>query len=108
MATLSLSSDNEIPLSQQMRESWEKQTWMISYAARNSWAFDFIFWRHLDERYFGPNEDRDYHASLDLFTQRELEVMETFVEMKMEQQKESTLMTLDHDSAAAQLAKFMV
>ncbi|KAK7919974.1 hypothetical protein PG985_007996 [Apiospora marii] len=29
-------------LSQRMRESWEKRTWMVNYAARDSWAFDFI------------------------------------------------------------------
>lgn len=107
-ATPSLLSDWKIPLSQQMRESWEKQKWMINYAARNSWAFDFIFWRYLDKKYFGPNEGGDYHARLGLFTQRELEAMEALVEMKMEQHKEGTILTLDHESAAAQLAKFMV
>lgn len=108
MATHSLLSNPEIRLSQQMRESWEKQKWMINYAARNSWAFDFIFWRHLDQRYFGPNENGDHHARLDLLTQRELDAMEALVEMKMEQRKERTLATLDHNGAAAQLAKFMV
>lgn len=108
MVTLSPSNDWNIPLSQQMRESWEKQRWMINYAARNSWAFDFVFWRYLDERYFGPNENGDYHARLSLLTQQELEAMETLVEIKMKQCKECTLMTLDHDSAVAQLAKVMV
>ncbi|KAI8633008.1 hypothetical protein F5Y19DRAFT_416158 [Xylariaceae sp. FL1651] len=60
---------------------------MVNYAARNSWAFDFIFWRYLDERFFGLNKNGDHKARLDLFSQRELETMETLVEMKMEQQR---------------------
>ena len=43
MASLPLSTDWNVPLSQRMRKSWESKTWMINYAARNSWAFDFIF-----------------------------------------------------------------
>ncbi|CAJ2507622.1 Uu.00g088080.m01.CDS01 [Anthostomella pinea] len=108
VASPSLFSDWKTPLSRQMRESWEKQTWMISYVARNSWAFDFLFWRYLDQRYFGPNEDGDYHARLNLLTQRELEAMEALVKMKMEQREEGTLVALEHDRAAAQLTKFMV
>lgn len=78
MESLSL-SDWNMPLSQRMRESWESKTWMINYAARNSWAFDFIFWKFLDTRYFGPNDDGDYHARLDLLTQQEIQAMQPFV-----------------------------
>ena len=102
MASLSL------PLSQRMRKSWESKTWMINYAARNSWAFDFIFWRFLDARYFGLNEEADYHARLGLLTQQEIEAMEPFVKMKLEEGKERILVLWDHDSAADQLAKVMV
>ncbi|ELR07249.1 hypothetical protein GMDG_08320 [Pseudogymnoascus destructans 20631-21] len=102
MASLSLS------LSQRMRKSWESKTWMINYAARNSWAFDFIFWRFLDARYFGLNEETDYHARLGLLTQQEIEAMEPFVKMKLEEGKERILVLWDHESAADQLAKVMV
>ncbi|KAK8092532.1 Protein kinase-like domain [Apiospora kogelbergensis] len=95
-------------LSQRMRKSWESKNWMINYAARSSWAFDFVYWRYLDERFFGPNEDKDHRARLALLTQKERETMERLVEMKMEQQREANLVTLDHDSAAAQLARFMI
>ncbi|KAK6851402.1 phosphotransferase family protein [Apiospora arundinis] len=108
MATHSRLSDQTVPLSQQMRDNWEKQDWMINYAARNSWAFDFIYWRYLDERFFGPNEKKGHAARLDLLSQQELETMERLVELKMEQQKECTLETLDHDSATIQLAKYMI
>ncbi|KAI3321625.1 phosphotransferase family protein [Xylariaceae sp. AK1471] len=108
LESLSLSTDRNVALSQQMRKSWERKTWMINYAARNSWELDFIFWRFLDARYFGPNEKGDHHARLGLLTQKEIEAMEPFVKMKMEESKERVLVHWDHDSAAAQLAKVMV
>ena len=40
-------------------ERWEKRTWMISYAARKSWDFDFIWRKYLDESYFGSNDNQD-------------------------------------------------
>ncbi|KID99301.1 phosphotransferase family protein, partial [Metarhizium majus ARSEF 297] len=50
-------TDEEVepPLSRRMRDSWEKQTWMLNYAARKSWAFDFIWWKFSDEKYCGSN-----------------------------------------------------
>lgn len=40
---LAVSGKTGIPLSRRMRESWEKRTWLLNYAARKSWAFDFIW-----------------------------------------------------------------
>lgn len=56
------------PLSRSMQRSWEAKDWMINYAMRDSWAFDFIWWKFLDERHFGPNEDQDHRARLDLLS----------------------------------------
>jgi hypothetical protein len=95
------------PLSQRMRESWQNQTWMINYAAKNSWAFDFIFWRYLDPKFFGPNENADHHARLGLLTEDETEAMELLVKTKLEESKERTLVEWDHDEAVVHLAKFM-
>ncbi|TRX91444.1 hypothetical protein FHL15_007668 [Xylaria flabelliformis] len=108
LTNLSLERDRRIPLSQRMRESWKHKTWMISYAARNSWEFDGLFWRFLDPMYFGPNEDADHRARLGLLSQKELEVMEHVVKTKMEESKERILVHWDHDDAAAQLAKVMI
>ncbi|KAH6710987.1 hypothetical protein BKA61DRAFT_737861 [Leptodontidium sp. MPI-SDFR-AT-0119] len=36
-----------------MRESWETGRFWLNYAARKSWAFDTIFWKYLDERFYG-------------------------------------------------------
>lgn len=41
------SSPDLTPVPRRMRDSWEKQTWMLNYAARKSRAFDFSggsFW----------------------------------------------------------------
>lgn len=98
----------EVRLSQQMRKRWESREWMISYAARNSWAFDCIYWKFLDRKFFGHNENGDYHARLGMFTKAEAETMELFVRMKMLEHGERVLVEWDDESAAARLAKFMV
>jgi hypothetical protein len=68
-----------------MRESWEKRIWMVNYAARKSWAFDFIWWKFLDQSYFGPNENQDYQARLDYLSRPQRNVMESFVTIKVEE-----------------------
>ncbi|KAI1128633.1 phosphotransferase family protein [Nemania abortiva] len=103
LANLSLSSDENVPLSQRMRESWDSKSWMINYAARNSWEFDFLFWR-----YFGPSEEGDHHARLGLLTEKQAEAMEPFVEMKMKESKERILVQWDNNDAVSHLAKVMV
>ncbi|KAK3693047.1 hypothetical protein B0T22DRAFT_448876 [Podospora appendiculata] len=50
MAELSV-SDEKKTLSRHMRERWESGSWLLGLAARNSWAFDAIFWKYLDDRY---------------------------------------------------------
>ncbi|EFY97498.1 aminoglycoside 3'-phosphotransferase/choline kinase domain protein [Metarhizium robertsii] len=104
----SCTKDTGVPLSQLMRRSWETKTWMINYAARNSWAFDFIFWRYLDGAYFGQNEGEDYQGRLDLLSKEETEAMEALVKIKMEESADRTLIQWDHDGAVAQIAKVMV
>ncbi|KAI0457333.1 phosphotransferase family protein [Xylaria acuta] len=82
LANLSLSSDRSVAFSQRMRESWQRKTWMINYAARSSWEFDVIFWRFWDAMYFGPNEEADHRARLGLLIRNEIEAMEPLVKTK--------------------------
>ncbi|RDL40596.1 Phosphotransferase [Venustampulla echinocandica] len=42
-----------VALSTYMRESWETSRFWLNYGARKSWAFDTVYWRFLDERFFG-------------------------------------------------------
>ncbi|KAG8426552.1 hypothetical protein J3459_008030 [Metarhizium acridum] len=99
---------SDLPLSQRMRKSWESKTWMVSYAARNSWSFDFIFWRYLDHAYFGQNEDGDYQTRLNLLSEEEIAAMEALVEIKMEESMDRKLVHWEHDNAVARMAKFML
>ncbi|KAF0634887.1 hypothetical protein FPSE5266_08300 [Fusarium pseudograminearum] len=95
-----------ICLSERMRKSWDDKTWMTSFAARNSWAFDLIFWRYIDPMYFGPNEAADHHARLHLLTQRQKEAMEDLVAVKMKEGSERKFGKWDTDEAKAHLARF--
>ncbi|KAI1822490.1 phosphotransferase family protein [Xylaria intraflava] len=108
LASLSLSKDRDVALSQRMRESWESSTWLINCAVQSSWEFDCLYWNFVDISFFGPNEEQDYGVRLGLLTEKKLEAMEPFVKMKMEESKERILVKWDDDDAAAHLAKFMV
>ncbi|OTA78187.1 hypothetical protein M434DRAFT_38540 [Hypoxylon sp. CO27-5] len=100
---------SEPPLSQRMRESWEKRTWMINYAARKSWAFDFIWWKFLDEDYyFGPNEDQDYKARLEFLSEPQRKVMDEFITRKIEESKDEKVVKWDDEDSKHYLAKFLV
>ncbi|KIH93607.1 hypothetical protein SPBR_09178 [Sporothrix brasiliensis 5110] len=52
------------PLSKRMRTSWTSNAWMRNYAARRSWAFDTLWWKHVDDSLCGPNEDQDHKTRL--------------------------------------------
>lgn len=86
-----------------------RQTWLINYAARNSWVFDFIFWRFLDSGCFGHNERGEHCARLNLLAEDELAAMENFV--KMEELKTRALVgwdKSDDDSAVVRVIKVMI
>lgn len=97
-----------VRLSQQMRKRWESRAWMINYAARNSWAFDFVYWKFLDAEFFGHNENGDHHQRLGMLTKVETEAMEQLVSMKMQERSERGWVEWSHESAATRLAKFIV
>jgi len=87
-------------LSEQMRQSWETGRWMINYAARKSWMFDLIWWRFLDEWYFGGNEEMDYKARLGMLSEAEREVMERLVRRKLGEMGLGTSSDRDEEEAA--------
>lgn len=73
----------QVPLSQCMRESWNSKTILVNYAARKTFAFDYIWWKFLDEEFFGENPERDHRRRLNLLSEKQKEVMERFVHRKM-------------------------
>lgn len=46
-------------LSSRMRDSWQSGDFWIMYAARNNFAFDVIYWKNIDRRFFGPTDEDD-------------------------------------------------
>jgi len=102
--SLAGSRDTEVPLSQRMRQSWENRTWMLNYAARKSWSFDFVWWKFLDEAYFGPNENQDCQDRLKLLSESQREVMDAFVARKMEESRNREIVEWGDEQAADHLA----
>jgi hypothetical protein len=102
----------EVPLSTYMRESWETGRFWLSYVARKSWAFDVLFWKFLDERFFGirqNNVPRDelWKTGLYLLSEAEKIAMEPFVERKMEETKERKFVEWDPEDAKRRLAEVL-
>ncbi|GMG48092.1 hypothetical protein F9C07_2284454 [Aspergillus flavus] len=59
------------------------------YAARNNFAFDTIYWKKIDQRFFGPttHEDNDicdiWRKRLYLLKLEEKSIMEEYVNLKL-------------------------
>lgn len=90
----------EVPLSTYMRESWETGRFWLSYAARKSWAFGALFWKFLDERFFGIRQGKVsknelWKTRLHLLSESEKLAMEPFVKRTMEETKERRLVECD-------------
>ncbi|TVY38041.1 hypothetical protein LSUB1_G005273 [Lachnellula subtilissima] len=108
----SKSKSMEFPLSAYMRESWETGRFWLTYAARKSWAFDTVFWKYLDERFFGRREDgvenNDlWKTRLHLLSEDARNAMEPFVEGKVEEMKERKLVEWDPEAAKSRLAEVL-
>ncbi|KAI1460743.1 phosphotransferase family protein [Annulohypoxylon moriforme] len=98
----------EIPLSQRMRESWEKRTWMISSAATKSWNLDYLWWHYLDEDFFGPNEDHDHKIRVELLSEPQKKVMESFVARKIEDGKDGEKVNFGDEDPPDLVNEFLV
>ncbi|KAG8673852.1 hypothetical protein FPOAC2_07319 [Fusarium poae] len=105
---LDISKHRRLSLSQEMQRSWESKEWMVRYAARNSWAFDFIYWIYLDPMYFGDNEDADYRARLSHLNQKQHDALKHFVQLKVRQEREKKLVQWSEKDAKSELSKIMV
>jgi hypothetical protein len=78
-------------LSIRMKESWESGAFWINYAARRSWAFDAIFWKWLDSKFFGTNQGNGFESRLELLAKEQQNHMQPFVEKKLEEKNERIL-----------------
>ncbi|KAH8668690.1 hypothetical protein BX600DRAFT_487265 [Xylariales sp. PMI_506] len=99
-------------LSPYMRESWETGRFWLNNAARNSWAFDTIYWKYLDERFFGEREV-DVSATdlwktrVHLLSEEERAAMEPLVQAKMGETKERILVEWEDSEARLRLSSFL-
>ncbi|KAK1975018.1 LOW QUALITY PROTEIN: hypothetical protein LZ30DRAFT_754395 [Colletotrichum cereale] len=105
-------SSGSFLLSAYMRESWETRRFWLNYAARKSWAFDTIYWKYLDERFFSecgnnvPTEER-WKTRVHLLSPKEQAAMELLVQIKMEESKERVLVEWDAVDARQRLSSFL-
>lgn len=87
-------------LSDQMRISWKSGDFWIMYAARNNFAFDAIYWKKIDQRFFGPTTCNDicnvWKKRLDLLEPEEKVLMEKYVDLKLIE-RETRILAWDPD-----------
>lgn len=100
------------PLSRYMRESWETGRFFLSYGARKSWAFDAMYWKFLDERFFGHREssvtkDHLWKTRLDLLSHEEKAAMEPSVKRKMIESKERRIVDWDPSEARRRFSEHL-
>ncbi|KAH7029775.1 phosphotransferase [Microdochium trichocladiopsis] len=101
------------PLSRYMRESWETGRFFLNYAARKSWAFDALYWRYLDERFFGKREegtakDDLWKTRIHLLSRKEREAMEGLVQQKMADMEDRRIVDWDPAEAKRRLGTFLL
>ncbi|KAH7354727.1 hypothetical protein BKA65DRAFT_227401 [Rhexocercosporidium sp. MPI-PUGE-AT-0058] len=95
-----------------MRESWESGRFWLNYAARRSWAFDTIYWKYLDERFFGERTEVSrteelWKSRVLLLSEEEQAAMERLVQMKMEESKARILVEWEDIEARERLSSFL-
>jgi hypothetical protein len=99
-------------LSVYMRESWATGRFWLNYAARKSWAFDTIYWKYLDERFFGGREEdvpvqELWKSRVHLLSQDERDGIDLLVQIKMEESKERVLIEWEAVAATRRLSSFL-
>lgn len=99
-------------LSTYMRESWETGRFWLDYAARKSWAFDTIYWKFSDERFFGKRErevatEDLWKTRVNLLDHDQVAAMEPFVEMKLEESKERIMVQWTDEQVKERMAKVL-
>ncbi|KAF4781255.1 phosphotransferase [Colletotrichum scovillei] len=101
-------------LSAYMRDSWATGRFWLNYAARKSWAFDAIYWKYLDEKFFGqrdPNskipKSKLWKTRIHLLSSEEQAAMDTMVQIKIEESKERKLVEWEDAEARQRLSSFL-
>ncbi|CAK7234572.1 hypothetical protein SCUCBS95973_008981 [Sporothrix curviconia] len=98
----------EAALSTRMRNSWNSKMWMRNYASRRSWAFDFLWWKHLDEGFFGPNKDQDHKARLAELPSGQRQIMEELVQQKLKEEEDKDITVWSSDDTVSYFQKYLL
>ncbi|KAI9150041.1 hypothetical protein HJFPF1_09794 [Paramyrothecium foliicola] len=101
-----------LPLSAYMQESWDTGRFWLNYGARKCWAFDMVYWRFLDERFFGKRpsdtaQDDLWKTRVHLLTDEEREAMEPFVQRKLKDSEERIIVGWDPVEARVRFNEFL-
>lgn len=81
-------------LSDAMDESWKAGDFWVVYAAKKNFAFDIMFWKKLDERYFGPRISEDENAwqeRFELLGEKDREEMDQIIKRKLDEMEDRVL-----------------
>lgn len=80
-------------LAEEMRQSWQTGQFWIVYAAQRAWAFDAIYWRFLDTKFYGPYPEGSIPEDVRLgeLTAEQVAAMDGFVARKMREKEEKRL-----------------
>ncbi|PLB40873.1 uncharacterized protein BDW47DRAFT_115818 [Aspergillus candidus] len=82
-------------LSSHMQRSWESGDFWIVYAIQNSFAFDEIYWKKIDPRFFGPTRIDDpseaWKERLEQLDEAQRGEMERLVTRKLEEMEHRIL-----------------
>lgn len=100
-------------LSEYMRDSWVMGRFWLNYAARKSWAFDAIYWKYLDVRFFGERQHMAaggslWMARIGMLNDKEKLAMDAFVEKKMSDTKVRKLFTWTPGDARKRMAEVLM
>lgn len=74
--------------------TWESGDFWVTYAARKTFAFDAVFWKRLEGRFFGPGmstEDDRWKEWINLLAEDERTNMDKLVEKKLDETKTRAL-----------------
>ncbi|KAM7214453.1 hypothetical protein V8F06_010147 [Rhypophila decipiens] len=105
-------SPGSLLLSAYMRESWKTGRFWVHYAARKSWAFDAIYWKYIDEKFFGKREfhgpsEELWRLRFELLSEEARIKMQDMVKIKMEESKERVLVDWKPEEARKRLEAFL-
>lgn len=84
----------------------------MDYATTKSWASDSIYWKYLDERFFGVRDETGdacerWRTRVGILSPEEKEDMGSFVGRKMEEEKERNLVDWEPEEARERLTEVL-